>query len=294
MTQVLDHVGSCTGGNTIPLDDEGRVYHFGCKEGEVANEILITPDYVLAAEIAKLFDDQSKVFNRISNRGYHTYTGEFKGKRLSVVAFGIGFAMIDFFIREVRAITKGQLVIIELSTAPTPKDSIKLGTPIIIQDACAYEIDFEGFTNDNPCPYRFFKKPVPCNSAVLAGIEAGIKAAQIQYSIGRVASNPSFSAGVCAPTKASGGIGAFDFKTEGLMKKVEEELGDISTLEMDTYPLYWTALRATEKNIAVGAVSIAGSNLKGDVLPYDQIHKQLLMIASILLEQLGYLQSALN
>ena len=294
MTQEIDHVGSCKGGNTIPLDDEGRVYHFGCKEGEVANEILITPDYVLAEEISKLFDNQSQVFHRFSNRGYHTYTGDFKGKKISVVAFGIGFAMIDFFIREVRAITKGPLTIIELSTAPTPKESIKLGTPIILTDACAYEIDFEGFSSDNPCPYKFFKKPVPANSTIIAGIEAGLKASQIEFVKGRVASNPSFSAGVCAPTKASGGVGAFDFKTDGLMEKVEKELGDISSFEMDTYPLYWTSLRATEKNIAVGAVSIAGSNLKGDVLPYEQIHKQLIIVASILLEQLGYLQAALH
>jgi len=295
MTEEKTHVGSIRSdlGNTIPVDEEGRVYHYGCKAGEVSNEILITPDYALAEEIAGLFDDQSKVFKRVSNRGYLTFTGEFKGKRLSVVAFGIGFAMIDFFIREVRAITTGPLTIIELSTAPTPKD-IPLGTSVIIKDACAYEIDFENFTADNPCPYRFFKKPVPSNSTVFAGIEAGLKVSNIPYVCGRVASNPSFSAGVCAPTKQSGGIGTFDFKTDGLMDKVNEELGDIASLEMDTYPLYWTALRSTNKDIAVGAVSIAGSNLKGDVMPYEEVHKRLLLNASVLLEQLGYLQAALH
>mgnify|MGYP001106360464 CR=1 FL=1 len=54
MTEQIQHVGSCTGGNTIPLDDEGRTYHFGCKEGEVANNILICSCYKLAEEISKL------------------------------------------------------------------------------------------------------------------------------------------------------------------------------------------------------------------------------------------------
>ena len=78
------------------------------------------------------------------------------------------------------------------------------------------------------------------------------------------------------------------------MNRVNEELGDISSLEMDVYPLYWTASRATNNDVAVGAVSIAGSNLKGDVMPYDEIHKKLLLNASVILEQLGYLQSALR
>lgn len=294
MTTELQHVGSCTGGNTIPLDDEGRAYHVGIKEGECADEILIVSDYALAEDIKGLFDHPDQVFERVSNRGYHTYTGEFKGKRISMISFGIGFAMIDFLIREVHRVSNGKhLVFIQLGTAPTVGD-VKLGTPIVIDNAKAYEIDFENFSESNPCPYRFFKKPVPADSKVLGAIEAGLKAANIEYTTGTVASNPSFSAGISAPTKASGGVGCFDFKTEGLVEKVQAELGPIASLEMDTYPLYWTSARATKKDVFAGAVSIAGSNLKGEVLPYEEIHKRLLQVAPVLLEQLGNLQSTLQ
>jgi len=288
-TQPLDHVGSCKGGNTIPLDEEGRAYHFGCKAGEVANQILITTDYALAEDIAKLFDKPETTFKRVSNRGYLTFTGEFKGKRISVVAFGIGFAMIDFLVRELCTINQGPVTFIQLGSAPTPKD-FPLGTPIVLNDACAYEIDYENFTPENPCPYRFFTKPVPADEKVLKAIENGLNEHNIKFEIGRVVSNPSYCAGICAPTKASGGIGPLDFKSEGLYDKVKEQCGDFASLEMETYPLFWTAHRSADHRVFSAAVSIAGSNLKGEVLPYPELHNKFLEIAPILMEQLGKLQ----
>ncbi|OHT04547.1 hypothetical protein TRFO_27925 [Tritrichomonas foetus] len=289
MTKQIEHVGSCTGGNTIPLDDEGRAYHFGCKADECANYILIVSCYKLAEQISTLFDKSEPVFKRESNRGYHTYTGLFKGKRVSVVAFGIGFAMVDFLVRELRTINKGPLTFIELGSAPTGSD-IKIGTPVVVNDAVAFQIDFENFDKD--IPYHIFKKPVPANAATVAAIENGLKTAKIEYVNGRVASNPSFCAGINAPTPQSGGIGAFNFKTDGLLELLEKECGKIASFEMDAYPLLWTSLRATEKDsIRSAVVSVVGADLKGNVISEDELNKKLLAVAPVLLEQLGNLQA---
>lgn len=286
MTTEIQHVGSCTGGNTVPIDEDGRPYHFGCKMGEVANYVLVVSDYGLAGEIAKNFEGTP--FRRESNRGYITYTGTFKGHRLSIVAIGIGFAMVDFLIRELRAVTRGPLTFIFLGTAPTPSDSIALGTAVVARDAVAYELDFENF--DKECPYKFFKKPVEAAKPVVDAIVSGLESAGIPHALGRIASNPSFCAGVCAPTKASGGVGPFDFKTEGLMEKLESECGKIDSLEMDAYLLLWTSLRAIEKNISSAVVSVIGSNLKGDVLENEKVKEAMLKVAPVLLEKLGELE----
>ena len=284
MTSEIQHVGSCKGGNTVPFDPDGRAYHFGCKYGEVANSILVVSDYSIAADIASNFEGTP--FKRESNRGYTTYTGMFKGHRLSIVAIGIGFAMVDFLIRELRAVTQGPLTFIFLGTAPTPSD-IPLGTAVVARDAVAYELDFENF--DRECPYKFFKKPVPAAPSVVDSIVNGLKAAGLPHVVGRIASNPSFCAGVCAPSKESGGVGPFDFKTDGLMAKLEGECGKIDSLEMDAYLLLWTSLRAVDKNISSGVVSVIGSNLKGDVLDVTKIRESMLTIAPVLLEKLGEL-----
>ena len=286
---TLEHVGSCKGGNTIPLDGEGRPYHFGCCAKEIANEFLITSCYSLAEEIAKLFEEGDKVFVFRSNRGYTTYTGTYKGKRLSVCAFGIGFAMIDFLVREVRAITSGKLTFIQLGAAPTPA-KLELGTAVNVRDAVAYELDFNEFTKDNKCPYKFFKKPVNCDDAVFQVLNEGLKNAGIKQAEGRVASNPSFSSGVNAPLFKSGGTGAFDFKTEGLVEKVIQEEGPIATFEMDTYPLYWIAGREVNHNIRTGCVSVVSSDLEGNVLPADELRKRQVEVAKVILEELGKLQ----
>lgn len=289
MTEQIQHVGSCTGGNTIPLDDEGRTYHFGCKEGEVANNILICSCYKLAEEISKLFDNQAELFKRESNRGYITYTGLYKGKRISLVAFGIGFAMIDFLVRELRRITNGPLTFIELGSAPTGSN-IPLGTPVVATDAIAYQLDFDNFTPDNASPYTIYKKPVPAAQNVVSAIENGLKAAKIEYVNGRIASDPSFCAGICAPTPQSGGLGSFNFRTQGLLERLENECGKIASFEMDAYPLLWTSLKATEPHsINSAVVSVIGSDLNGRVLPEEQIHNTLLKVAPILMEQLGNL-----
>ena len=285
----LEHVGSCKGGNTIPVDAEGRPYHFGCCGKEIANEFLITSDYALAEEISKLFEEGDKCFVFRSNRGYSTYTGTYKGKRLSICAFGIGFAMIDFLVREVRTITKGKLTFIQLGGAPTSA-GIPLGTAVNVKEAVAYELDFNEFTKENKCPYRFFKKPVAANSEVFEAIKEGLKNAGISEVEGRVASNPSFSSGVNAPTFKSGGTGAFDFKTEGLKEIVEKEEGPIATYEMDTYPLYWIAGREVNHEIRTGCVSVVNSDLEGHVLPAEELRKKQIEVAKVILEQLGNLQ----
>jgi uridine phosphorylase len=197
--------------------------------------------------------------------------------------------MIDFLVREVRTITKGMLTFIQLGDAPTSAD-IPLGTAVNVKDAVAYELDFNEFSKDNKCPYRFFKKPVEANSKVFEALQEGLKNAGIPHAEGRVASNPSFSAGINAPTFKSGGTGAFDFKTEGLKDIVEKEMGPIATYEMDTYPLYWIAGREVNHEIRTGCVSVVNSDLKGNVLPADELRKRQVEVAKVILEQLGKLQ----
>lgn len=284
----LKKVGSCTGGNTVPLDPEGRPYHFGCSKDEVSNQFLICSSYEVAKHVSTLFDKEPKVFERHSNRGYSTYTGFYKGKKISVVGFGIGFAMIDFLLREVRAITKGPIQFIQLGSAPS--SNVTVGECVNVSECVAYEIDFNNFSSNNACPYRFFKKPIPADPKVLKALEEGLKTAGIKYTNGRVASNPSFNAGVCAPSFKSGGCGQFNFKTEGLESIVEKELGKISSYEMDTYQLYYTSLREANKLISSGCVTIVNSDFKGKVINEDELSKKELQVAAVILDQLAKFQ----
>jgi uridine phosphorylase len=66
---------------------EPRQYHIGLAPGEVADAVLLVGDPARAERVARLFD---AVELERRNREYVTYTGVRRGRRLSVVATGMG------------------------------------------------------------------------------------------------------------------------------------------------------------------------------------------------------------
>lgn len=280
---ALQGVGDLTGANAIPFDDEGHTYHFGCRAGDVSNAVLLVSDYHLAKRFADHFETTR--FLRHSNRGYDTYTGTYKGTELSIVGFGIGFAMIDFLIRELRAVTDGPLTFIHIGTASSPAN-LPLGTAVIVRDAVAYQPDFANWSG--PCPHQIFANPVPSASAVVAAIEAGLRFIQVPHVFGRAASTNSFATGLAALPAPAG----IDFKNGALLQRLTDACGEIATLEMDIYPLLWMSRRATGEEIWSGSVSLVGSNFKGEVLPDADIESRLVEIAKVMLAQLAALKGA--
>lgn len=84
--------------------------------GEIANRI-ITVGSVGRAEIIATFLDKNPSPQTInSSRGFTTITGYYQGKLVSIVAIGMGPSMMDFFVRETRAVTKGPLAIVRFGT----------------------------------------------------------------------------------------------------------------------------------------------------------------------------------
>jgi uridine phosphorylase len=119
----------------FPRTADGRVYHLGLKAGEVANRLVcfrvshrtwvthleanyrpygqITVGTPSRAEaIAAHFDAAPSTFRLMSERGFLTLTGRYHGVPVSVVAIGMGYPNVDFFIREVRESVSGDMIVI--------------------------------------------------------------------------------------------------------------------------------------------------------------------------------------
>jgi uridine phosphorylase len=279
----LKCAASATGINGMRVDDEGRTYSIGYRPGEVSDAVLLLSDYELAEAIAGFFDELK--FKRASNCGYTTYTGVYKGACLSIVAFGIGSAVTDLLLHELRSAVTGPLTLLQIGTAPTPMN-LPLGTAIVVTDAVVYQLEFDNFLKCAASPYRIFAKPVRAASAVVAAAEAGLRVLQLPYEFGRVASSSSFTAGIAAPPMG------FDFNAEGLLYRIIQACGPISSFEMDTFSLLWMSLAATGDEIWAGAISVIGSNLRGDVWPAEKIRDRMLVIGKMMLAQLAALQNA--
>ena len=69
--------------------------HIGCAPSDFAPTVLMPGDPLRAKFIAETFLDAPKLVNNV--RGVHGYTGEYKGKRVSVMASGMGMPSMGIY-----------------------------------------------------------------------------------------------------------------------------------------------------------------------------------------------------
>lgn len=109
----------------LVLTEQGQVYHLHLKPGDIADTIFLVGDPGRVKLMSSLFD----VVNlRVENREFVTHTGEYKGKRVTVLSTGIGTDNIDIVVNELDT-----LVNIDLEQRVVRKelrslDLIRLGT----------------------------------------------------------------------------------------------------------------------------------------------------------------------
>jgi uridine phosphorylase len=123
---MLQKTGDARDAN-FPVDAEGRTYHLGAKRGDIANRILCVGDPRRAERIAMMFDEADKVWRRASTRGFVIYTGRKQNVPLSIIAIGMGMPMMDFFVREARAVIDGPMVVVRFGTCGSLIKELPIG-----------------------------------------------------------------------------------------------------------------------------------------------------------------------
>ncbi len=104
------------GKSELIINNDGSIFHLHLKPEQIADDIILVGDPGRVAIISEHFD---KIEHIVHNREFITHTGYYKGKRMSVIATGIGTDNIDIVINELDA-----LVNIDLETR-TVKDTHK-------------------------------------------------------------------------------------------------------------------------------------------------------------------------
>lgn len=165
---MTSHLGSLRDAN-FPRDAEGRVYHLGVKHGEVSNRILSVGDAGRAKLLSQFFDNPNDLFIT-SNRGFTIYTGTMKKIPVSIIATGMGTPMMDFVVRECRAVVNGPMVVIRFGTCGTPQENVSIGSISVADQSVLIQRnpDFwqeplspdNGATITNPSKPYFISRPV--------------------------------------------------------------------------------------------------------------------------------------
>ena len=83
------------------VNEDGSIFHLHIKPGQLADRVILVGDPGRVDLVASNFDSQEC---SISNREFHTVTGSYKGKRITVLSTGIGCDNIDIVMNELDAL----------------------------------------------------------------------------------------------------------------------------------------------------------------------------------------------
>ena len=113
------------------INPDGTIYHLKLKTDQIADTIILVGDPDRVEQISRNFDT---IEIKVQNREFITHTGTYKGKRLSVMATGIGTDNIDIVLNELDALASFDLNTRKLKENPKVLDIIRLGTSGAIQE----------------------------------------------------------------------------------------------------------------------------------------------------------------
>lgn len=104
---------------TIPASElivnaDGSIFHLHLKPEQLADRIVLVGDPARVTTVAGYFDSREC---EVSSREFHTITGRYKGKRITVVSHGIGTDNIDIVLNELDALAN-----IDLATRTVKPD----------------------------------------------------------------------------------------------------------------------------------------------------------------------------
>ena len=210
--------------------------HITAKEGDFARTVLMPGDPLRARFIAETYFENPVLVN--NTRGVQGYTGTYKGKRVSVMASGMGMPSIGIYSYELFNFY-GVENIIRVGTAGGIGDNVKLRDVVMGMSA---------YTNSNFGRQFFDGNVAPCCSFRL--LDAAVSAARamgIEPNVGALYSSDVFY-------DEAGGAGKL------------KKLG-VLAVEMEAAALYLNAARAGKNALAI--CTISDHIFTGEALPAE-------------------------
>ncbi len=107
------------------LNPDGSVYHLNLRPENIANEIIFVGDQKRVDRIAAHFDS---IEFETQKREFHTVTGFYKGKKLTVMSTGIGPDNIDIVMNELDALVNIDLEKRVIKDQHTTLNIVRIGT----------------------------------------------------------------------------------------------------------------------------------------------------------------------
>ncbi|KAJ3845416.1 nucleoside phosphorylase domain-containing protein [Lentinula raphanica] len=231
----------------FPRTADNRVYHLGLKPGEIANRIVTVGSASRALTIATHFDKEPKTLRVLSERGFQTITGRYKGVPISVISIGMGAPNMDFFIRETREIIIGDMVVVRLGSCGSLNHTFAPVGTVVVPKACVsitrnVDFDFGSLEDEATKGERAYRisKPVPDNSELHKLVVSSLENARPLDSQSKIVGE-LVNASADSFYSSQGRLTSFPDHNTHLVQELLQEVKDLGTLEMETFHLYHLA-----------------------------------------------------
>nr|WP_321520233.1 nucleoside phosphorylase [uncultured Macellibacteroides sp.] len=130
------------------INADGSVFHLHLKPGQLAEKIVLVGDPERVSAVASCFDS---IECEVSNREFHSVTGMFGEKRISVVSHGIGTDNIDIVLNELDALVNidfssrtvkekfTQLTLVRIGTSGGLQHFVPVGTYVAAERSVGFD-----------------------------------------------------------------------------------------------------------------------------------------------------------
>ena len=130
------------------INADGSVFHLHLKPGQLSDKIILINDPERVSSVASRFDS---IECEVSNREFHSITGSFQGKRISVVSHGIGTDNIDIVLNELDALVNidftsrtvkeifTQLTLVRIGTSGGLQHFVPVGTYVAAERSIGFD-----------------------------------------------------------------------------------------------------------------------------------------------------------
>lgn len=219
-------------------------YHIGCREGDLASDIILVGDPQRAFRISHNFDE---INIKKMHREYVTYTGKYKGFPISVMAIGIGQGNMEIAMIEICQVVKKPRII-RCGTSSGLQKKIGLGDMVIAHDV--HDL------GNLATYYKVDRKKAVSHPDIQRALVQACETLRLNYHVGKTASAPGFY----APQGRK--IPGFPVRDQAIIQKLMKK--KVSNLEMEVATMF--ALGSMKK-IPMGAVcSAIGNRARNDFL----------------------------
>ncbi|MDD3920463.1 MAG: purine-nucleoside phosphorylase [Eubacteriales bacterium] len=199
--------------------------HIGCTPDDLGKTVLMPGDPLRSKFIAGTFLEEPRLVNNI--RGIQGYTGTYKGKKVSVMASGMGMPSIGIYSHELFNVF-GVENIIRVGTAGGIHPSLKLRDIVVGMGACTNS----NFASQFKLPGTF--APIASYKLLRAAVEEGERRGA-RMMVGNLFSSDTF----------------YD---DAMSTKDWSKMG-VLAVEMEAAGLYMEAARAGKNALAICTIS---------------------------------------